>query len=69
MADIEMCSQVLCPNAASCYRVQAPPNPHWQSYLAFPYKISAGEVDCCGYWPMFESVAMNSTAVGDTNGK
>jgi len=68
MADIEMCSQTLCPNAKSCYRVRATTNPYWQSYVKFQYKISTRGVECYGYWPMLNSVVADSTAIGETNG-
>ncbi len=64
-----MCLQVLCPNAKSCYRVQAKPSHQWQSYAAFQYTVSTRGVECGGYLPMFESVATNSTATGEMNGK
>ncbi len=68
MADIEMCSQVLCPNAKFCYRARAATNPYWQSYVKFQYKISTRGVECDGYWPMFKSVVTASANTGETNG-
>lgn len=62
MADITMCAQTLCPNAGTCYRVQATPSPHWQSVMAFPYTISTRGVECPSYWPTVEIVAKDSTA-------
>ena len=68
MADITMCWQALCPKAGDCYRRQAPHGDHWQSIFAFQYRISTRGVECDGYWPMFKSVATNSTVTGETNG-
>ena len=51
MADITMCSQKHCPNAAHCYRVQAPPS-KWQAYAAFEYVAAIDGVLCDFYWPM-----------------
>lgn len=68
MADITFCSQTLCPNAKSCYRAQAKPESKWQGYATFRYTISTSGIDCEGYWPMFKSVATNSTVTGETNG-
>ncbi len=65
MADITMCSQVLCPNAKSCYRVQAKPSHQWQSYAAFQYTVSTRGVECGGYLPMFESIVTDNTATND----
>lgn len=65
MADIEMCSQVLCPNAKFCYRVRATTNPYWQSYVKFQYKISTRGVECYGYWPMLNSIVTDNTATND----
>ena len=51
MADITMCSQKLCPNAAHCYRAQATPG-EWQSVRAFEYVSAIDGVLCDAYWPM-----------------
>ncbi len=62
MAYIAMCLQVLCPNAKSCYRVQAKPSHQWQSYAAFQYTVSTRGVECGGYLPMFESGEIDDNA-------
>ena len=54
MADITKCTNVLCPNAPHCYRVQAVSG-EWQSVCFFKYEITDGKVACEHYWPM-ESV-------------
>lgn len=61
MADITMCAQTLCPNAGHCYRVQATPNQHWQSMMAFQYTISSRGVECDNYWPTTRTVVTDST--------
>lgn len=61
MADITMCTQTLCPNASHCYRVQAKPSEHWQSCATFSYTITTRGVECDNYWPMYRSVATDST--------
>ena len=61
MADITMCSQTLCPNAAHCYRVQAKASDR-QSVATFDYTVSARGVECEGYMPMYRTVATDSTA-------
>ena len=60
MADITMCTQALCPNAAHCYRVQAKAN-DWQSVATFDYTVSARGVECDSYMPMYRTVATDST--------
>lgn len=65
MADITMCSQTLCPNAGHCYRVQATPNQHWQSVMAFQYTLSGRGVECENYWPMTRTVVTDSTGQVD----
>lgn len=60
MADITMCTQTLCPNAAHCYRVQAKAS-SWQSMATFDYTISTHGVKCENYMPMYRTVATNST--------
>ena len=51
MADITMCSQMHCPNAAHCYRARATPDER-QSYAAFEYVAAIDGVLCDFYWPM-----------------
>lgn len=51
MADITMCTNVLCPNAQHCYRVQAEPDER-QAYAVFEYTFSADGALCDYYWPM-----------------
>lgn len=60
MADITMCTQTLCPNAAHCYRVQAKAS-NWQSMATFDYTISTHGVECENYMPMYRTVTTNST--------
>ena len=48
MADITMCTNVFCPNAENCYRVQAAPG-EWQSYCFFHYSIGINGVVCDNY--------------------
>lgn len=55
MADITMCSQILCPNAGHCYRVQAKAG-EWQSIAAFSYTISVRGVECENYITMLRAV-------------
>lgn len=64
MADITMCTQALCPNAAHCYRVQAKAN-DWQSAATFDYTVSARGVECDSYMPMYRTVATDSTVHND----
>ena len=53
MADITMCTQILCPKAETCYRRQATPSEIWQSYAQFEYTLgSDGVVICEYYWPI-----------------
>ncbi len=51
MADITMCTQVLCPNAGHCYRVQAAPST-WQSWQDFEYTVGVEGVVCGNYLPI-----------------
>ena len=60
MADITMCTQVLCPNAGRCYRVQAQPG-YWQSMQAFEYTIGVNGVVCVNYLPMYGATTSNTT--------
>ena len=52
MADITMCTQVLCPNASICYRFRAIPNPQYQSFCAFKYEVKCSGVVCEYFMPM-----------------
>lgn len=54
MPDITMCTQTLCPNASTCYRVQAKPS-DYQSYSQFEYTVSPNGVECEHYWPMYKT--------------
>lgn len=49
MSDICMCSNIKCNKRDTCYRAQAKPNPHYQTYSEFP-----GGKDCEYYWRMKE---------------
>ena len=62
MADITMCTNIDCPNAAHCYRVQATansaycammlstPNSAWQSMATFQYEVTLnGGIKCDNY--------------------
>jgi len=60
MADITMCSQTLCPNAAHCYRAQTKAS-DWQSVATFDYTVSARGVECDSYISMYSTVATDST--------
>lgn len=46
MADITMCMDMSCSERLSCYRYQAIPNPHKQSYFA----ESPRKMDGCPYY-------------------
>ena len=35
--DITMCTSIDCPMKDTCYRIQATPEPRWQSYANFEY--------------------------------
>lgn len=59
MPDISMCTQTLCPNAESCYRIKAKPS-EWQSYSQFEYTIGADGVICEHYWPMYKTKASST---------
>jgi hypothetical protein len=55
MADITMCTQKSCPNAKNCYRIQATPNPYYQSMNTFGYTTLINGVEvfrCDNYWPI-----------------
>jgi hypothetical protein len=60
MADITMCTQTLCPNAAHCYRVQATPS-DWQSMATFDYTIGTNGVQCENYMPMYRVTTSDRT--------
>ena len=53
MADITMCMDMSCSEKLSCYRYNAPANPHRQSYFAKSPRNSEGTCDY--YWHMEES--------------
>ena len=53
MADVTMCTNQLCPEAKSCYRVQAKPNIHRQSMAFFAYEIGVNGVECVNKIPMY----------------
>ncbi len=59
MPDISMCQGIGCERAASCYRAQAKPNPHRQSWFARPPMDDSG--DCKSYWPMEDAVIIKET--------
>jgi hypothetical protein len=60
MANLVMCSQMLCPNAGHCCRVQAK-TIDWQSVAIFDYTISLRGVECKAYIPMYCTVVTNLT--------
>ena len=64
MADITMCTQILCPNAGSCHRIRAKAS-DWQSMAAFKYTVSCRGVECDSYIPTFKVVTTNSAYIVD----
>jgi hypothetical protein len=50
MPDISMCNDKECPKFMDCYRAQATPSPHWQTYFS-PWV--EGE-ECKYFWPITE---------------
>ncbi|PHR55951.1 MAG: hypothetical protein COA43_14625 [Robiginitomaculum sp.] len=53
--DIAMCRDFDCPNQDSCWRLNAPPNLHHQSYCDFKfdyYAYEAGNYECKFYIDM-----------------
>lgn len=62
MADITMCTNELCPNAASCYRVTATPSERWQSYASFKYTIGPNGVECDHYWQSYITKTSGTSA-------
>ena len=61
MADIAMCTQTLCPNAPTCYRIQAKPSEFMQSYGVFNFQMSSKGVVCEHYWPTHRVTTTNKT--------
>jgi len=51
MADITMCTQINCPLADTCYRMQAKPSA-MQSMAAFKYELIGECVECFHYYPI-----------------
>jgi hypothetical protein len=58
MTDITKCTQTLCPNSPTCYRVQAKSG-DLQSYSEFKYTVSANGVECDNYYPIGERTLIN----------
>lgn len=50
MADITMCMDMSCSEKLSCYRYNAPANPHRQSYFVKSPRDTEGS--CTSYWKM-----------------
>ena len=63
MADITMCLQSACPNAPTCYRVQAPRDEYLQSFAKFQYKVTDKGVLCADYIPTERSDANRKAKV------
>ena len=63
MADITMCLQSACPNAPTCYRVQAEVNPYRQSVARFDFKVTDKGVLCADYIPTERSDANRKAKV------
>jgi hypothetical protein len=59
MVDIK-CTNIFCPNAGSCYRMQAKESSYQRMYM-FHYKLSVHGVECDHYIPTYRIVASNST--------
>jgi hypothetical protein len=52
MLDMTMCKGTDCPKKESCRRYTATPNPHRQSWLAWPpIRDKSNKDDCNYYWP------------------
>jgi hypothetical protein len=49
MADIAMCLDKDCPSFKECYRAQAKPNIHWQTYHVF---LRHNEKECKDFIPL-----------------
>ena len=54
MADITMCTREDCPLQDSCWRLNAPPNLHRQSYQLF--EIDMINIECDNYIPQDELI-------------
>ena len=48
MISYSKCTQVLCPLASTCYRIQGPSGV-WQSFMTFEYQIGVTGVTCDHY--------------------
>ena len=57
MADITMCLRTACPNAPTCWRVQAKWDEYMQSVCAFEYRLTKEGVECAYYIPTERSDA------------
>jgi len=62
MADITMCLNTLCPNAATCYRITATPSENWQSMAMFEYTVGVGGVNCSNYWQNYTAETAGNTS-------
>lgn len=51
MPDISMCQDHLCPSAKRCYRHEATPTPHWQSFADF--KRPGGAKKCDAFMEVY----------------
>ena len=65
MADITMCTNTLCPNAATCYRTTANTSER-QSMAAFQYTVGEHGVSCDYYWSNFDREVAANVAVSVT---
>lgn len=54
MPDISICLNHDCPLRKTCYRHEAEPDPHWQSYLQWDADWNVREDGCPHYWEMGE---------------
>ena len=50
--DISMCQDKECSKFKDCYRAQAKPNEHWQTYFSESPREESGE--CNHFWPMVD---------------
>ena len=50
MPDISMCGADTCPSRLTCWLFMAPPEPVWQSFVAFSRPEGADR--CYAYWEM-----------------
>ena len=60
MADITMCTNLLCPKAKECYRVHAVAS-HWQSMTSFKYTVGVNGVECDNHIPRHKVTTANNT--------